>query len=322
MTNTKFTLIRILGFIILILFSGCTNRVGEGDLDLLIQTMEIQLTENSAAEPDHTQTPLTTNSAPATEELFPTETPERVTPSLTPEPTQTAVLATDIPTVYSVVQPGTVDIPVLLYHHISDDLTGRYYVPIQDFYDQMVFLKESGYKTITISEMVDVIRFGGEIPAKSIVITFDDGAIDVYENAFPIMQELGFIGTFYIVANRFNADGFAGVDELSELIEAGWEIGSHSYSHKNLTLDHTVARHEILDSRVRIGEQLGIEVQSFAYPFGMIDPYIVEKTFDYGYTNAVGLGTSWKHGASSVFYINRIEVRDTYSIEYLESILP
>ena len=56
------------------------------------------------------------------------------------------------------------------------------------------------------------------------------------------MRELGFIGAFYIVGDRLAAEGYVGTGELAELVAAGWEIGSHSMTHADLTLDHTILR--------------------------------------------------------------------------------
>lgn len=314
----------ILYFLILLtitFLASCNGTDSNGKPMGSIQKEEISLTgTDSPSQPDNPTT-NTTLAPTIANRTIPAEPLQSITPSITAAPTQTVDLNTVTPSLVSI-QPGKVNIPVLLYHHIADELTGRYYVPVDDFREQMNTLHKMGYKTITISKMADIIRHGGQIPEKPIVITFDDGALDVYENAFPIMQDYGFVGCFYIVANRLNADGFVGFDELTEMVDKGWEIGSHSFSHIDLTLNHAAARHEIFDSRMKIGEHLGIEIESLAYPFGMIDPYIVEKTFDYGYSNAVGLGKSWTHNAASIYYIKRIEIRNSYTIGFFKSILP
>ncbi len=186
----------------------------------------------------------------------------------------------------------------------------------------MEMLYERGYKTITVSQLLDVLIYGGELPPKSIVITFDDGHMSVYEDAYPIMEKYGFVGVFYIVANRLESDGFVGVKELKYLSNHGWEIGSHSFSHPDLTSSHKQAKHELLDSRLFLEEKLGIKIQTFAYPYGTIDPFIATKTQNYGYRGAVGLGTSIKHTYGTMYYLSRIEIHGTDNLKMFSSYLP
>ena len=160
-----------------------------------------------------------------------TNTPTIIPPSLTPtdtftpSPTSTPVPTdTPIPTPTPALvwtAPGDVITPILLYHHVSDAGNGiRYYVSNADFRAQMQALHDWGYNSITVSELVDVLIHGGELPNRPVVITFDDGNIDVYQNAFPMMHALGFVGTFYIVANRLQSKYFVNVEQLQEMAEA------------------------------------------------------------------------------------------------------
>ncbi len=192
-----------------------------------------------------------------------TNTPSEVPPTLTPSSTFTP-LPTDTPTptdtpipsptpAVEFVSAGHVKAPILLYHHISDEGNGnRYYVSTADFRAQMEALRSWGYTAITVSELVDVLINGGELPMRPVVITFDDGNLDVYQNAFPIMRDLGFVGTNYIVANRLQSKYFVNVEQLQEMADAGWEIGSHSMTHTDLTTDYSIANIEIRQSMLNL----------------------------------------------------------------------
>ena len=102
-----------------------------------------------------------------------------------------------------------VTVPILLYHSISSDSSAdsRYAVSVTDFKDQMQQLRYWGYSPIAIKDLVDHINKGHSLPRRPIVITFDDGYLDVFDHAFPIMERYGITGTVYIVANRLNSDG-------------------------------------------------------------------------------------------------------------------
>ena len=147
----------------------------------------------------HTRTPLP--AATATTILTATVTP-------TPTPTLIAIA------------PGSpVVVPVLLFHHIAANISDiRYFVAPDDFRIQMETLKQLGYTAIPMSKLVDVIKNGGELPARPVVITFDDGTEDVYQNAFPIMKEMDMTGALYIVANRLGIKDFLSVAEIKEMI--------------------------------------------------------------------------------------------------------
>jgi peptidoglycan/xylan/chitin deacetylase (PgdA/CDA1 family) len=249
---------------------------------------------------------------------LPTSTPTptfTITPSQTPTPTHTPSFTPTATWVYN--EAGQVVAPILLYHHVSDDVSySRYRVSIPAFHAQMQALYDNGYTAITISMLLDALIDGRDLPNKPVVITFDDGHQSVYDNAFPIMQALGFPGVFYIVANRINgAQDFVDVDELKIMIDAGWEIGSHSYTHPDLTKNRASALYEIGQSKVDLQNALGVEISTFAYPFGAMDAFVAQKVNDYSYRAGIGLGTSITHTRGNIFYLERIEIQGDYSLE-------
>ena len=173
----------------------------------------------------------------------------------------------------------------------------------------MYALKNWGYTPITLELFLDALLNGAELPPKPIVLTFDDGHINVYENAFPIMQELNFPGVMYILPKRIGAQDFVDENQINEMLAAGWEVGNHSNNHLDLTEDHAIVRSEVYESKKSLETKLELEnVQTFAYPFGAIDAYVGLKVKEYGYVGAVGLGKRWNHSLSDLYYLHRIEI--------------
>ena len=261
---------------------------------------------------------------PATYTPSPTFTPTATyTPSATFTPTPTDTPFTN-PTPTLVYYPaGQVIAPILLYHHISDSNYGsRYYVTPGVFRTQMEKLRDWGYSTITVSDLVEVLIYGGELPAQPILITFDDGNIDIYNYAFPIMHELGMVGNFYIIANSILSRGYVNSEQMREMIDDGWEIGSHSMSHADLTVDYSKIRFEVLQSRQLLQEALGEPINTFAYPYGKTDSFVSTQVSDYGYRAGMGLGRSWEHTLGTLFYLSRIEVQSDYSLPTFAALLP
>jgi peptidoglycan/xylan/chitin deacetylase (PgdA/CDA1 family) len=253
-------------------------------------------------------------------------------PTLTPtealKATIAVITATSIPELTSepwvfYEQGQPIEAPILLYHRIIEsEIFSRYSVSPSDFYEQMQSLQDWGYTVIPLSVLVDVIQNGGELPVRPIVITFDDGHLDVFENAFPIMQEFGMVGINYVVANRINSPNFMGKEVLLNLTTAGWEIGAHSYSHIDLTLNHNVSGTEVGQARKDISANFNVDIDSFAYPFGKFDEYTGDKVFSSGYASGVGLGKSWKHTKYTRFYLSRIEIFGGWTIDQFAEVLP
>ena len=92
---------------------------------------------------------------------------------------------------------GQVVAPILLYHHIADvGNSNRYYVSVENFRLQMLTLKQEGYTSVTPAMLVEALVYGAELPPKPVVITFDDGNLDVYTSAFPSHARAGFYWRF------------------------------------------------------------------------------------------------------------------------------
>jgi peptidoglycan/xylan/chitin deacetylase (PgdA/CDA1 family) len=265
----------------------------------------------------------------ATASPVPSETPipPSPTPTLTSTPTHTPLPTstfTATPTAtWAVHAAEKVEAPILLYHHVNDDpANNRYDISTATFTAQMQALKDWGYTAITVSTLVDVLVHGGPLPARPVVISFDDGNLDVYTNAFPIMQRFGMVGVFFIVGNRVGSPEFVDADQLITMAAAGWEIGSHSWSHIDISQDHDSMEKEIGVSKSRLEEALGVPIKIFAYPFGTIDPEVAQKVAEYGYSAAVGLGTLDVHTWGSLYYLERREVRREYDLNAFGQLLP
>lgn len=270
----------------------------------------------SFLQPSETPLPPT-----VTATLAPTAT-ETPTPTITPT---FAPTATPTPSMVTI-PAGSVTAPILLYHHVStssETQDSRYNIPPEKFEEQIKWLYDNHYQTINISDLANLIYNGGEIPQRPVVITFDDGNIDNYLNAFPILKKYGFVATFYVVQTYVNGKDMISTDQLKDLIQNGWEIGSHSKTHQHLpAISEDLLPEEIRMSKLNLEDLLGTPINSFAFPFGEINDNIIRLTSSYGYKSAVGLGETVTHSMNSIFYLSRIEIQNDYSMEQFISKLP
>lgn len=178
-------------------------------------------------------------------------------------------------------------LPVLMYHSISDDAEPgvRPYYRVctspRRFRRQMQLLKDNGYRGVTLSEGLKSKSEIGNI--KPVVLTFDDGFHDFYNDAWPILQEFGFAATMYlptafigglsshslpVTRHSFRGKECLTWAEAKELHRAGIEFGSHTVHHPELVdLLWPDIQSEIADSKCRIEDQLGVLVKALAYPY-------------------------------------------------------
>jgi len=268
-------------------------------------------------EPTPTFTPAPSRTPTATSTATPTQTATPL-PTFTPEPTLTPTW------IYN--KKGDAMIPVLLYHHIVPDEKATkdtcYCVSITNFQSQMSWLSEHGYTGIPVTQLVNVLQNGGELPPRPVAITFDDGMQDIYTTAFPIMQHYGFSGTLFLIAAWINGEGVMNTAEIQEMISGGWEIGSHSMTHFDLTSDYSQLRYQLFDSKNKLEKMFGVPVNTVAYPFGSFNSNVVDKTMAYGYKAAFGLGRGYLQSASQIFNLTREEVRESYDMSQFIALLP
>lgn len=285
-------------------------------------------------------TPMTPTAIPTwTASPFPSPTatpPATLTPIIFPTHTATLTATqTSIPSLtyappltpepqWVMQGPNQVIVPILLYHHIGFSLQedSEYYVSPETFDQQMNLLYQWGYRTISVELLARAITQGTELPPKPIILTFDDGSKTTYTTTLPIMQRYGFTGTAYIVYYYVGITNYMNAEEIRALHAAGWEIGSHSLSHVDLTTRPDRQEDEIVGSRRQLESLLGVPVLSFAYPFGAYDVSSLGYVHFAGYIAAMGLGNESAQGSNNLFYLYRQAVLGTDNLQTFVSRLP
>jgi peptidoglycan/xylan/chitin deacetylase (PgdA/CDA1 family) len=176
-----------------------------------------------------------------------------------------------------------VQVPILMYHHIlpfsaansSLEYSRIWLVPPESFSQQMDYLVTHGYHTITFNQLFDALYYGGPLPSKPIIITFDDGDADHYQYAYPILLAHHFSGMFYIITGKVGQAGRMTWSQLSEMLAHGMQMGSHTVHHLDLArllrISEQEVQQELQQSQLTLETKLGIVIQQFCYPFG--DPF-------------------------------------------------
>jgi peptidoglycan/xylan/chitin deacetylase (PgdA/CDA1 family) len=212
-----------------------------------------------------------------------------------------------------------------MYHHVEvSPIDSPLRVSASKFEDEMRLLRQWEYTTITTTSLVEAITQGSALPPRPIIITFDDANEDTYTTAFPIVQKYGFTGVLYLPYSYIGAPGYLTLGQIKEMMAAGWEVGSHSLSHPDLTiLDDAKLRAEIVDSRKRLEALLGDPILTFAYPFGDVSAAAVDYVRFAGYIAAMDAkGFTADQGEGNVFALQREEIRGAEDAKTFIRFLP
>ncbi len=205
-------------------------------------------------------------------------------------------------------------VPILCYHRIADlpaaDRSRPYSVTPRAFARQIAGLAAQGYRTLDLTEVLAAPRAADQ---RCVALTFDDGYLEHYELAFPLLARYGFRATFFLVSGWWNQDGEAthlpvpllSPSCVSEMSRSGMAFGSHGRTHRHLAgLDPASVRDEVAGSKEDLERVLGLPIRTFAYPYGIFDRGASEIVRACGYE----VGVAVNNGTNDALTLRRIVV--------------
>ena len=202
---------------------------------------------------------------------------------------------------------------LILNYHKVDDLFNSLSVSPSDFAEQMDFLNDNGYTTITPKELCDGIAGVSELPKNPVLITFDDGYLDNYTNAYPILKARNMKATIFAIAGFIGThSGYMNWSQLREMEQHGISIESHTMNHKPLEgLSDDQIRTELTDSKDLLEQQLGHPIKYIAYPTGTYNLHIASLAKAAGYEAAFTVKYGNVDMGSNVYALERVPVFQT-----------
>jgi peptidoglycan/xylan/chitin deacetylase (PgdA/CDA1 family) len=257
-------------------------------------------------------------------------------PTTTPVPTMIPVPTITVGTAFhsrpeSLIKPQpdafsdyrTVSVPILMYHYISvppadaDLIRLDLSVTPSEFEDQLNYLATNGFTTVSLYDVYNNLATGTPLPPKPIVLTFDDGYRDAYDNAFPLLKKYHMTGTFFIISD-FSSSGnvaYMNWSMVQELSTAGMSIESHTRTHpdmRNRTDDFLL--NQIQAPIEAIYTYTGLRPHFFCYPSGQWDDAVIRVlrsantwvalTTQYGYSHSLSDAMTWTrvriHGSTTL----------------------
>lgn len=190
-----------------------------------------------------------------------------------------------------------VKVPVLMYHNINDNYkleNSNIEISNDMFMEHLEAIHQAGFTTITFDEYVAYSNGEGTLPAKPILLTFDDGYLNNYTNAYPMLKKMNMKATIFIVTGRMGMQG--GVvyphftwEQAKEMEESGYiDIQSHTYFHNDLTaISRENLIYELRKSRFLIYKYLGKKAEYLAYPYGNFNDEVKMSAKEAGYEACV-----------------------------------
>lgn len=215
-----------------------------------------------------------------------------------------------------------IGIPILYYHSVSPSADNEVIITPEILKSELQYLKDEGYTTLTLNEVSDYLLNSSAIPSKSIVITFDDGYMDNYDNAFPILKELGMKATIFCITSKLDGSYYLSPNAIKEMSDYGIDIQSHTVTHPKLdSLTYDEQLTELKESKKTLESITGKPVTSIAYPFGNFNEDTIKAAeasgYSLGFTTNRGLADRNDH----YLKIDRIYVSSNYDLKTFKEIL-
>lgn len=225
--------------------------------------------------------------------------------------------------------PRNVVVPALAYHKVAEIPAnavhrGNYVTPRQ-FVAQLRLLRALGYETISFRDLLAHRRGEGDLPARPIVITFDDGYQSILDFALPAVLAHGFFATVFVVTGLFGAtnrwdatevqEPLVSVEDVRRIAAEGHDVQSHTRTHRDLNeLSATDALSELAESRIELERVLDIPVDVVAYPWGNPSEQVCRLAKQAGYAAGVILRRRVNFDSTPAFALRRIGINSETSI--------
>lgn len=222
--------------------------------------------------------------------------------------------------------PG-VRVPILTYHYIEvnpdpvhDPGRNHLLVTPANFEAQLRYLRDNGWTTVTLDDLVNYFHDPKLMPQKPVILTFDDGYQDFYDNAWPLLREYQDKATIFVLSrgghpgacgnNFYQPNFYMTDDELRTLAQSPLiTVGDHTEDHCSLKgKPEKIQWQEILGSKVELEAIIGKPVVHFAYPYGSFDSTSLRIVQESGYDTAVSTIPGTVNNETTIYSLHRVRI--------------
>jgi peptidoglycan/xylan/chitin deacetylase (PgdA/CDA1 family) len=204
-----------------------------------------------------------------------------------------------------------------MFHYVSwlpatdpnMDLRKDLTVSPADFESMLKYLKDNGYTTITTKDLWWSLDQTAALPAKPVMLTFDDGYADAYSVVLPYLKAYGMTGTFFITVNLVDKPGYISRDQVRALADAGMDVESHAMDHIPMLGTLAGQTYQMCKSREFLNAWTGTDVRHFAYPSGDYNDTSLVALRQCGYLSGYKKSGGSVQSSNAMYLLQRARVR-------------
>lgn len=213
------------------------------------------------------------------------------------------------------------EVPILMYHRVATIPNDRNTVTPFMFEQQLQYLKQHGYTTISLHDLYDHFTLNSSLPSKSIILTFDDGYEDNLLNALPLLKKYKMTATVCIISNWIGQKNdwehyknkptcrTMDLEQLKEWLQQGMSICAHTVNHPFLShLNNEEILHELVSCKISLEEQLHIPIDFLCYPYGDFDNRVKGLAKQAGYKAALGIFKDTNFWRNDLLSLKRVVI--------------
>lgn len=209
---------------------------------------------------------------------------------------------------------ATFRVPILMYHYVEyvqdkkDTIRQSLDIIPAVFTSQIQTLQQAGYTFMTASELGEVIDGKRQLPAKPILITFDDGHKDFYTDVLPILEKYHVKATSYVISGFLGGSDFMTAQQVQDVAKSGLvDVGAHTVHHLALAKRPLAqVQYELTTSKKAIEDLIHKPVVSFAYPYGSFDAQAIKAVQAAGFTTGVSTVPGIDVNPQNRFFLYRL----------------
>lgn len=222
---------------------------------------------------------------------------------------------------------STAAVPILIYHVIAAPIPNApypgLYVPAADFAAQMRALAAAGFDAVTLDQVHAAWQGRGKLPSRPVVLTFDNGYRTQYTTALPILRRLGWVGDENLQLSGLPpSQGGLSLQQVRDLIAAGWEVDTQGYSHADLiVLNPSQLHFQVAVARRMIQRRYHIKANWFCYPSGHYNTTVIAAVKAAGYVGSSTVVPGWAQRSDDPYRLPRLRVLAGTSPEELLSLI-
>lgn len=216
-----------------------------------------------------------------------------------------------------------ISIPILTYHNVTEkESKSVYEISLAKFKNHMGWFQEQGFTAISLGDLKNWICDGKEIPAKPIILTFDDGYANCYNLILPILKAHGFKAVFFLTTAWIEKENYLTWEQILRMKKNGMELGSHGHMHRPLTaLPPEDARYELKISKFMLEKRLNESIDFLSIPGGFFNSRVKQIAKEVGYKAVLTSKLGINNEGSDIYALYRIGVRSYYSQIDLEKLI-